>query len=155
MHPLKLKTHNLKPNSGFTVLEIMIVVVMITAIASLGLTVGYDVYRSGTLSAERDIIVSSMQKARNFAITNVGESDHGIYLEDDKHTIFRGSSYATRDMSYDLEIVNSPRITSSGELEFVFEQLSGDGLMTGTTTITDDRGISRSISINEEGRINW
>ncbi len=142
-------------NAGFTLIEILITLVLITAIASLGLTVGYNVYRSTTLSAERDLMVSALEKARNLAMTNAGESDHGMYIEDNKHTIFRGSSYDSRDPDYDLEIVNSSRITSSGEAEFVFEELSGDGLLTGTTTLSDETGSSRSISVNEEGRINW
>jgi len=144
-----------KKNSGFTILEIMITSILITSIAALGLAVGFDVYRSSTLSAERDLLVSAMQKARNLAMDNVGESDHGLYIENDKHTIFQGSSYATRDEQYDLVIVNSPRFTSSGTVEFVFEELSGDGIKAGTTYLTDESGVTRSISVNSEGRITW
>lgn len=127
----------------------------ITALASLGTVVGINVYRSGTLTAERDVIVSAFEKARNLAMSNVGESDHGIYLEDNRHTIFRGSSYASRNEDADIVIVNSSRIIATGTVEFVFEQVSGDALATGTLSIIDDRGVARNISVNEEGGLNW
>lgn len=151
----KFKTSGLRHNSGFTVIEIIITITIITAISVLGATVGFDVYRSGTLSVERDLLVSSLEKARSFAMTNVGESSHGLYVEDNRHILFRGDSYPERNTDYDLEVVNSPKISSTGTVEFVFEQLSGDGIAHGTLTLTDDRGMSVSISVNEEGGINW
>jgi len=142
-------------SAGFTILEIIITMTLISSIAALGVTVGIDVYRSGTLSAERDLVVSGLEKARSMAITNTGSSDHGLYIENNKHTIFRGNSYELRNPDYDVAVPNSPRITSTGTLEFVFEQLSGDGLISGTTTLVDETGVSRDISVNAEGRINW
>jgi len=157
MKSIKQSHHHFfkKSSAGFTILEIIITSALITAIASLGITVGLDVYRSSTLSAERDVMVSALQKTRNFAMTNIGESDHGLYIENNKHTIFRGSSYEARSTDYDIEIINSSRFTSSGTLEFVFEAVSGDGLVTGTTSLTDERGVVRTISVNEEGGIDW
>jgi len=152
---LKPTTSNLQPNSGITLIEIIIVVVLISLIASLGLSIGIDVYRSSSLASEKDLFISALERARNLAVTNVGGSAHGVYIEDGEHTIFRGTSFASRDMTYDLTIDNTPLITATGTIEFVFEQLSGDGLATGTLTITDDRGVSRAITVNEEGGLDW
>jgi len=155
MQRLTPKTSNLKPNSGFTVLEIIIALVISSAIAALGLNVGIDVYRSGSLSSDRDTLVSALEKARNRSVTNLGESTHGVYLEENKYTIFRGPSYASRDTEYDNELVSPPTVKATGTIEYVFEQLSGDGLFPGTTTLIDDRGSSLVITVNEEGRIDW
>jgi len=142
-------------SEGITLIEVIIVVVLISFIASLGLSIGIDVYRSSSLAAERDLLISALERARNLAVTNVGGSAHGVYVEDDKHTIFRGASFASRDITYDLTIVNTSLVTATGTVEFVFEQLSGDGLATGTIMITDDRGVSRTVTVNKEGGLDW
>jgi len=144
-----------KSGAGFTLIEVIIVVVFISLVASLGLSIGIDVYRSSSLASEKDLIVSALERARSLATTNAGGMPHGVYIEDDKHTIFRGASFAARDTTFDQAIGNASLITATGTIEFVFEQLSGDGLATGTLTMTDDRGVSRTISVNEEGGLDW
>jgi len=142
-------------SNGITLIEVIIVVAMLSLIATLGLNIGIDVYRSSSLATERDLLISALERARNLAVTNVGGSSHGVYIENDQHTIFRGSSFATRDTTYDQTIENASLITATGTVEFVFEQLSGDGLAMGTITMTDDRGVSRNVSVNKEGGLDW
>jgi prepilin-type N-terminal cleavage/methylation domain-containing protein len=149
------KASSPKSNSGFTIIEVVIALVLGAAVAGLGLNAGIDVYRSSNLSSDRDTLISSLERARNRAMTNVGESSHGVFLENDKYTIFRGASYALRDSEFDEELVSPSTVQALGTFEYAFEQLNGDAILSGTTTLRDDRGVERVITVNPEGRIDW
>lgn len=142
-------------NKGFTLIELLIVVAIVIIISCLSLFVGLDFYKSHALSSEREVVVNILMKARNNALNNVNQSPHGVYIDSNGYTIFQGSSYAMRDMNYDEFIDINAVITSSGLQEIVFEQLSGD-LTTpeGSINLTSNER-SVTISLNNEGRINW
>lgn len=141
--------------AGFTLIEIVIAVAILVALAGLGLIVGIDLYKSNVLGTELDNAVNVLQKARAEAQANIGGSPHGISLQSNRYVIFRGSSYAARDPLYDEEILISPIITATGSSEIVFSQLSGNANASGTITLTDERGVSFVVSVDSEGRIDW
>lgn len=139
---------------GFTLIEIIIAVFVITMIGSLALFIGIDQYRNYALRAERDMIQAILKKARNQAMNNINEDPHGISLQASEYIVFQGSSYASRDPLYDESLLKSPAITTGGLTEVVFKQLRGD-ISTAPGDITVSNGIKTfTISINREGRIN-
>ena len=142
-------------NAGFTLIEILVVMVLVSALAGFGATVGMDIYRTNTLRSDRDLLVSTLEQARNRAVTNVGGSTHGVYIEDDKYILFRGDSYAGRNPEYDEEVPNTTSINVSGTREYVFEELTGKGLLSGSITLTDYSGSTKVVSVNEEGGLDW
>jgi len=130
-------------------------VAIIVIISGLGLFVGLDFYKTFALNSERDIVVGIIMKSRNKAANNFNESPHGVYVDVSGYTIFQGATYASRDQSYDEMIKRNSVVTASGLQEMVFEQLSG-GLTTAEGDITLSNGAkSVTISMNNEGRINW
>ncbi len=65
---------------------------------------------------------------------------------------FKGSTYATRDHSYDLFNPFAPAIRITGSSEIVFVPPFGNAATSGAVTVTDgDRTVS--ISINPYGMI--
>lgn len=141
-------------NKGFTLIEVVIVMAILAIIGGLGLFVGTDFYRSYILRTERDTLVSILQRQRSRALNNINDSHHGVFLEDDRYTVFQGDSYASRDHDYD-EVVNLPRsVTLDGITQVVFEPLSGESSAEGDITISRDPQVF-TISLNNEGRINY
>lgn len=140
---------------GFTLIELLIVVAITVIISSLGLFLNLDFYKTYALSSERDIVVGILMKARNKAANNFNQSAHGVFVDTNGYTIFKGSSYALRNASYDELIKRNNSVTASGIQEVVFEQLTG-GLTTLEGDIVLDNNVkSVNISLNNEGRINW
>ena len=140
---------------GFSLIELLVVVAIIVVISGLGLFVGLDFYKTYALSSERDIVIGILMKARNRAANNFNESGHGIYINSDGYTVFQGSSYASRNQTYDELIKRINSVTSSGLQEIVFEQLTGN-LTTSAGDVMLSNGVkSINISLNSEGRINW
>lgn len=144
--------------AGFTLIEIMVSMAILAVLAGFGLFIAVDQYKSYALSSERNTVVSMLQKARSRALNNIGETRHGLALgpigKPTSYVAFRGATYATRNADYDEEVPMSPAVAITGVKEFVFRQLSGDGLNAGTATISTTEK-SLTIDVNNEGRINW
>jgi prepilin-type N-terminal cleavage/methylation domain-containing protein len=139
---------------GFTIYEVLIALAILTGLASLGLFVSFDFYKSYAFYSERNIVIGIIQKARSQSLANINESKHGLYLENDRYTIFQGENYASRNPVYDEIIQANPLVVNSGLREVVFDQLSGNPSAAGTIVLND--GIrSLTISVENEGRINW
>lgn len=146
--------NKLQTKNGFTLIELLVVVAIAIMISGLGLVINLDFYKIYALNLERDIVINIFIKARNRATSNFNESRYGIYINFDGYTVFQGSSYASRNQTYDELIKRSRSITSSGLQEIVFEQLTGNLTTNTGDVILSNNAKSINISLNSEGRIN-
>jgi prepilin-type N-terminal cleavage/methylation domain-containing protein len=141
-------------NRGFTLIEILVVMALIAIVFGFSSVVGFDSYRKNSLKAERDTLISALQKARSQAINNVNDIKHGFYFDGTNYILFNGPSYASRNVAQDLIVEKNSAITVSGTAEIIFDQLTGNASPTGDIILGD--GVSSSsVSVNQEGRINW
>src|SRR3989344_5897316 len=123
---------------GFTIIEVMIAVGLITIIGSLALFVSMDFYRSYNLDVEVETIISLITRARGRAVNNIDATSHGIYIDEDLDEVF------PRAQAFEVD----------GLSEIVFDQLTGEASATGAITISG-QGRTAIIEINHEGRIDW
>jgi prepilin-type N-terminal cleavage/methylation domain-containing protein len=147
---------------GFTLIEILLVISLIALIFSFTVALGFDSYRRNSLKTERDTLVSILQKARSQAINNIDDSRHGFYFDGTNYIVFAGDSFDPLTVANDLVVKKNPSIEVivnvsteiNGLKQIVFNQLTGNIDQTASLVLSD--GISSStISINQEGRINW
>ena len=152
---MKLPSTSTRDKRGFTIIEVLVVIALITAIASVGIVSGIDSYQRYLFRSSIDTATSLLQKARSSAIHNVGETSHGVDFDHvpEKFVLFRGDSYMTRDPSFDLLVDRSKATTLSGLSEVVFDQLSGETV--GGDIILTNGIRTTTITINNEGGINW
>jgi len=141
-------------NFGFTLIEILIAIGILTIILSFGYLISFDFYKNYALQSEKDLLVSILRKARSQALNNVGAAPHGVYIDNASYTIFYGNSYVSRDSQYDENIKKAPGINLSGLNEIVFAPLTATSTASGTIVLNNGTG-SFSIDVNYEGRINW
>ena len=139
---------------GFTIIEVMIAVGLITIIGSLALFVSMDFYRSYNLDAEMETIISLITRVRGRAVNNIDASSHGLYIDESSMTLFRGESYLLRNEDLDEVFPRSQAFEIEGLNEIVFDQLTGEASATGTIAISG-QGRTAIIEINHEGRIDW
>ena len=139
---------------GFTIIEVMVAVGLITIIGSLALFVSMDFYRSYNLDVEVETIIILITRARGRAVNNIDATSHGIYIDEEELTLFRGESYASRDEDLDEVFPRAQAFEVDGLSEIVFDQLTGEASATGTITISG-QGRTAIVEINNEGRIDW
>lgn len=143
---------------GFTLVEIMVVIAIMAMLFGIGLFMSFDFYRFYLLSSERDIAVGALEKARSRALANFFETSHGVHVDQDNYWIFRGSVYVA-GASTNEKIPGNTSVQKSGITDIVFDELTGVPTPACTPecllTLTEGARPPKTISINNEGRINW
>ena len=109
--------------NGFTLIEILITIGIFAVIATIGLIISLDFYRSYAFRSEESTIVSILQKARSQSMDNIDQVRHGVHFQADplKYILFECASgtpqcsdYSGADTSRDLVIDPAYGSTVSG-----------------------------------------
>ncbi len=130
----------LKVQSGFTAIEILVVVIIgvliaTTFIGSLSNFLTAQVVRNTT-----EDVLGLIQEARTKTIASENSSQYGIHFQSDKAVLFVGSTY-TAGASTNKEIVFDTRVYASsislqgGGSDLLFNRLTGDTGTYGTIVI--------------------
>ncbi len=144
--------------SGFTLVEVIIVISLFALLLGLSYPFTLELYRSYTLRTDTAMLVSVLQKARSQSLNNISEMSHGVHIDDAGYTIFQGSAFDEAGAQNEF-IEKSQGVTVHSDGDIIFEQISGDiappfALGESTITLTDGVHTER-ITINNEGRINY
>lgn len=146
-------------NRGFTLIEILVVIGILTVIIAFGMTINLSAFTSGTLQSEESKIVSILQRARSHAMANMFASSFTVCYVSSNYVI---SHDGICDGSGTDEIIpanTNIATTSNFSTNFdashavVFNQL--DGTTIGVTINVKDSVKTLPITINNEGTINW
>ena len=144
-----------KYHQGFTLLEVLIIVVLIGIFSTLGLFITIDFYKSYSFKAELNTVVSLLHKARADSLNNNNQTNHGLHIDSiqKKYILYEGDRYDTvgkNNQEYGMGV----DIKVQGSLDINFVQLSGEVLNAGAVIFSDGKR-SRTITINVLGQINW
>lgn len=145
---------------GFTLVEIVIVMALMTILGSTGIAFGLDSYGRSVCHSERDATVAFLHRARAMAMNNLNKTSHGLHFENDKYVLFSGNSYKSNDPLNEI-IPRTSSLTISlpnEQNEIIFGQLTGEvgGSMVGDIFIDSASSTCHElISLNKEGGIDW
>jgi len=140
---------------GFTLVELLLSI----SIMMMLVVISAPIYQSFQFANELDnsvtLTVSSLRTAQNFAINGKDDAAWGVNISSQTIVIFRGDSFASRDTSFDTTTILSSNISISGLNNITFGKNSGLPSTTGTITLQNNAGNSKSININAKGRLNY
>lgn len=149
--PFNLKKKN---NSGFTILEISIVIALLGVLLTMGV-ISYGSVQGGmALKNGTAEMVNLLRIAQNKAITSQDGIKHGIYFDIDKYILYGGDWGINGDSAvYKKEYLLMPglAIVSGQGTEAVFERKSGRS--SGTTIVLSDGNGQKTIVVGSEGDI--
>jgi len=142
-------------NSGFTLFEIVIGISLMAILAAITIPVHRGFFLKNDLDNSSITVVQSLRRAQDLARGVASDFAWGTRVEPTRVIVFRGTSFASRDASFD-EIVTLPATYSlSGVSEVVFSKAMGLPLTTGNIIITNSEGTSATININAKGTISY
>ncbi|MDP2788459.1 MAG: prepilin-type N-terminal cleavage/methylation domain-containing protein [bacterium] len=142
-----------KNQNGFTLIEVLITMAVISLLFFAGYFVSVDSFSRELIISEHLTLVSVLQKARNRAMNNINTSRHGVYIENDLYIIFRKFPHNSNEPTNE-KIQRNNNINISGLNEVIFSQLSGESGNTGDIFL-DDGMRTKKITIKKGGLIDW
>lgn len=134
---------------GFTLIEVMVVIGIISALSSLSMPAyrTYQVRNDMNIASEQ--IIQGMARAKLLSQTGENDSEWGFYAPDG--TLYQGPSYQTRDPEKDEMYPMPSSITFEGPVvEVSYSRLDGNPNQTGSIVLTALDGKKREISVEIE-----
>ena len=148
---------NFQNKSGFTLIEMMIVLGIFVALGSGIFVYLFSWQQESKLTDVADELIINMQRCQAKAQASVNNSECGLYFSGNNYYLIKGTDFATRDQSED-EIYPIPQIitvSTNFSNSIYFSKYSGNpsvagGLITINNANNED---SAAISINSLGLI--
>ena len=151
-----------KRNRGVSLIEILIVVSIIVAIAAITVPGLAKFHNQQVLRNTTEDVISILNEARNDTISSKNSLTYGVHFETNKITLFTGTSYSVNSSNKIINIDSSAIIPSSGGInlngggsDIVFQRITGDTTDYGTIVIRQSGDVSQQkvVSINKIGII--
>ena len=143
-----------KSNRGFTLLELLLSVAIISLLAGLSLPVYRTLLSKNDLDISATVTASSLRRAQTLSQAVDGDITWGVKIQSGSIVLFKGSSYAARDTTFDETFDVPTTISMSGTTEIVFAKFTGFPQTTGVINLSTESD-ARSVSINEKGTVSY
>lgn len=140
--------------SGFTVLEMLLVVAMVTVIAGSGLLAVRTAVSAEAVDTSGQLFVQSLRHAQISARSMRHDDTWGVAVSSGSATVFRGPAFAGRDEEFDEVFVFSRHVFVTGDTQIIFEKGTGLVSQLSSTSITvEDR--TRAVRVHTTGAIDY
>jgi len=149
-----IKKYFPKTSNGFTLIEIVLSLSIIILIFGISIPFYQDFQIRNGLDVGVNTIVENLRRAQALSIAVEEDSSWGVNISGNQVFLFKGSSFATRDVDFDEVSELLQAITSSGINEIVFSKLDGLPNNTGVIDLSAS-GNTRTILINEKGILTY
>jgi len=146
-------TFYVSTQKGFTLIEMLLSVVLISVIAGIGIPIYYSFQQRNELDVTAQVIAQTLRSAQLHARAMDGTDGWGVYVTTGTITLYKGTNYATRADSQDTNTSFTSAIMVSGLQDINFTPLLGEVQTTGTLILTSKANENRQISINEKGTV--
>lgn len=140
------------PESGFTILEILIVLALSSILGASAVNLSLLVMQRQFFHSDVETVVRFLNSARNQSINNINGKAHGVMIGAGKVTLFSGNHYDPLENS---NIITATKIhpLSNNSYEIAFTPFTGASTNPLSIALTDDHNTT-TLSISSSGAIN-
>ena len=145
-----------KDIKGFTFVELIMVIAITFLIAAAVAPVYSNLQTSAQLNETTSQVVQFLRIGRQQSVDRFNNTNHGVYFQADRYTLYQGTSYAARNTAYDREVVLADPLSISTSLtndEVNFSKGLGEPNNMGNITINHEIEGFKNITINEYGAV--
>jgi Tfp pilus assembly protein FimT len=161
-----MKNYNSKlgKSKSFSLVEILIIIGIMAVLIAIAIP-SYRFFQKETdLNNSTEEIINTLRLAQNKTLASEGPSRYGVYFDavstPDQYTLFKGTSYASRDNPADEihKLANSLEISDinlSGGSEIVFDRILGTTSQFGSVSIRlkDTPDKIKTIYVENSGQV--
>ncbi|MCD4694166.1 prepilin-type N-terminal cleavage/methylation domain-containing protein [bacterium] len=149
---------------GFTLIELLIVIAITIILAGVSFPIYGNLQVGARLNESSSLLVQSLRIARERSVSGYNNSDHGVYfLKDaqgdrDEYILYQGSSYVTRNSSYDYPVLLKRGLDLSfpgdvNNYDINFSQGVGYPFNFGSINLAHETKGSLNIVVKESGAV--
>lgn len=140
--------------AGFSLVEMLLTMALLTGLVGISLTIYMGFLSQNQLESVRSSVMQSLTSAQANSAAEYMDSQWGVYITTSSATLFKGSSYATRDTSQDFLYNFASLVGVSGPTEVVFSKLYGFPSATGNINLSL-KGKTISIQLNSRNIVSY
>ena len=125
--------------SGFTLLEIVIVVSLLALLLNIALPSFTSFRRNSLLNTETMELITLVNRARILSVSSKNDQQFGVHLETSKAVLFQGGTYDAAATTNETRIfgegitLSSITVNPSGS-DIIFDKVTGSTVNNATTT---------------------
>lgn len=133
---LKFGRGKLGTTSGFTIIELVLVIALSVLLIGIAMPTGVSFFRSVLVQDQVEEIALAYRGAARDALYGKNDIEHGVMISNNTITVFQGLSYVSRVQSADeiVELISGLSLSGFPQ-EVVFSKTSGTPSATGTLTV--------------------
>ncbi len=150
--------YTVKKSSGFSLIEIVIVIAIITIVTTLA----FQSFGNGTaqesLNKGAATIVAELGRARSLTLSSKDALQYGVHIDQNSIVLFSGDTYFASEqtnasVTLDATVAVTATSLTGGGSDIVFQRLTGITAQYGTITLTStsDASKTRTITIYQSG----
>ena len=133
-----------KHNNGFTLIEILLVIAVLIILLTMSIVALLPFQKQSDLQSSSQEIINALRRAQNRTLASENDSTFGVFIDTisspHRYTLFQGTTYASRDPSFDeisllSESIEFFVVDLGGGDEIVFDRLEGTTSQPGDITI--------------------
>ena len=157
-----------KNNKGFTLFEVIIVVVILAILSIIAISDFLFLQRRTDVDNGIQEYAGVLKLAQSKTLASENESQYGVHIaipltSPNKYVLFKGSSYVTRDTTYDQNYYLPKTLEffdinlSYGSVAIVFDKLTGASNVSGSISIRSkiDSSQSKTVYIASSGTVGF
>ncbi|MCK5027430.1 MAG: hypothetical protein KAS07_03350 [Candidatus Pacebacteria bacterium] len=141
-----------KKITGFSVIEMLIVIGVVMLIVGITAPVGFRYYQTQLLDESACLVFDTLRRAQQNALFQKKDSRFGVFFEENSFTLFEGNTFLTRDENEDEIFILSNNISLGGLQEVVFSRKYGTTTTGGEIVISMGERV-KYVDINTKGRV--
>jgi prepilin-type N-terminal cleavage/methylation domain-containing protein len=159
MSKINLKNYTKKSKSGFTLIEVLVVIGISALILSATITTFSSMGDMQSLDKDIEVAESYLIKAKNQTVNARSGIQYGVHFASSTITLFNGTVYSAGSSTNSVySLSNKAEISSiglSGQTRVYFERVTGEPSATGTITfrLKSRPTITKSLIIHATGLV--
>jgi type II secretory pathway pseudopilin PulG len=150
---LAIKSSN-RRSAGFSILEMLLVVAIVMTLVGVSASFYSSFKVQESLNTSVFTVVEAIRHAQSNAESGRGNAQWGVKLLTTSGVLFKGASYASRDVNFDQSFDYAKGVNPSGLSEVVFAEMTGTTSNTGIISLTNNYG-TKDITINAQGTLTY
>lgn len=141
---------------GFTLLEVLLSVAIITMLTGLSLPVFTSFNNRNDVDLATQSLVDALRRAQVYARGVKADDQWSVNVQAGAITVFKGVNFSARDTSYDEVTAIPVTLTPSGITELTFAKNSATPSITGSIVLSSSLvNQTKTVTINAKGTVDF